>query len=124
MVMPSKEGGRIFEVPVTALLGNSVPEGKDASEIEEVVKQLAILNEQMAKDAGIPEDKFQVTWHATNDERTTGKMTFEEVIERIPLEKCLCTTRDGRKTVKIMKICLIWEVIIVSIKIGKIVWRL
>lgn len=39
----------IFEVPVTALLGNSVPEEKDASEIEEVVKQLAILNEQMAK---------------------------------------------------------------------------
>lgn len=39
----------IFEVPVTALLGNSVPEGKDASEIDEVVKQLAILNEQMAK---------------------------------------------------------------------------
>lgn len=39
----------IFEVPVTALLGSSVPEGKDVSEIDEVVKQLAILNEQMAK---------------------------------------------------------------------------
>ena len=38
---------------------------------------------QMAKDAGVSEDKFQATWHATNDERTTGKMTFEEVIERI-----------------------------------------
>ena len=39
----------IFEVPVTALLGNHVPKEKDASEIDEVVKQLAILNEQMAK---------------------------------------------------------------------------
>lgn len=38
---------------------------------------------QMAKDAGVQEEKFQEIWHATNDERTTGKMTFEEVIEKI-----------------------------------------
>lgn len=38
---------------------------------------------QMAKDAGVPEDKFQETWHMTNDDRTTGRMTFEEVIEKI-----------------------------------------
>ena len=48
---------------------------------------------QMAKDAGVSEDKFQATWHATNDERTTGKMTFEEVIERI-LKENECYSED------------------------------
>lgn len=38
---------------------------------------------QMARDTGVSEEKFQAIWHATNDERTTGRMTFEEVIERI-----------------------------------------
>ena len=47
----------------------------------------------MAKDAGVSEDKFQATWHATNDERTTGKMTFEEVIERI-LKENECYSED------------------------------
>lgn len=48
---------------------------------------------QMAKDAGVSEDKFQATWHATNDERTTGRMTFEEVIERI-LKENECYSED------------------------------
>ena len=39
----------IFEVPVTVLLGNSVPEENETLGIDEVVKQLAVLNEQMAK---------------------------------------------------------------------------
>ena len=39
----------IFEVPVTVLLGNSVPEENETLGIDEVVKQLAVLNEQMAR---------------------------------------------------------------------------
>lgn len=38
---------------------------------------------QMAKDAGIPEERFQFIWRATDHERTIGKMTFEQVIEKI-----------------------------------------
>jgi putative hydrolase of the HAD superfamily len=38
---------------------------------------------QMAKDAGIPEDKFQALWRPTEYERTIGKLTFEEALERI-----------------------------------------
>lgn len=38
---------------------------------------------QMAADAGIPENKFGERWHATEDDRSIGKMTFEEVIEVI-----------------------------------------
>lgn len=38
---------------------------------------------QMAEDAGIPEERFQEIWRGTNDERTIGKITFEEVIEKI-----------------------------------------
>ena len=42
---------------------------------------------QMAKDAGIPEERFQFIWRATDHERTIGKMTFEQVIEKILKEK-------------------------------------
>lgn len=38
---------------------------------------------QMAKDAGIQEDNFQALWHSTEQERTVGKLTFEDVIEMI-----------------------------------------
>lgn len=38
---------------------------------------------QMAADAGIPEDKFQALWRPTEDERTVGKLTLEEVLEMI-----------------------------------------
>lgn len=38
---------------------------------------------QMAKDAGIPEDRFLPLWHSTECGRSIGKRTFEEVIESI-----------------------------------------
>ncbi len=38
---------------------------------------------QMALDAGIQITKFQQRWNLTNDDRSTGKITFEEVIEQI-----------------------------------------
>ncbi|BCJ97135.1 HAD family hydrolase [Anaerocolumna chitinilytica] len=38
---------------------------------------------QMAKDAGIPEDKFQSLWRPTEYERTIGKLTFEKTLESI-----------------------------------------
>ncbi len=41
------------------------------------------FGKQMAEDAGIPEDTFYSLWHPTEDERSVGKLTFEEVIERI-----------------------------------------
>lgn len=41
------------------------------------------FGKQMAFDAGIEEEKFQKTWRATEEERTTGKITFEEILERI-----------------------------------------
>lgn len=41
------------------------------------------LGAQMAKDAGIPEDKFQSLWRPTEYERTIGKLTFEKTLESI-----------------------------------------
>lgn len=41
---------------------------------------------QMANDAGIPEDRFQALWRSTEDDRTIGKVTFEEVISMILCE--------------------------------------
>ncbi len=38
---------------------------------------------QMAEDAGIPEDQFQSLWHPTEEERTIGKLTLEEVLATI-----------------------------------------
>lgn len=38
---------------------------------------------QMAADAGIPEEKFRRLWDATEQDRTIGKLTFEDVIEAI-----------------------------------------
>ncbi|WP_099468654.1 HAD family hydrolase [Konateibacter massiliensis] len=38
---------------------------------------------QMAEDAGISEDKFQSLWCLTEHERSTGKLTLEEVLEMI-----------------------------------------
>ena len=37
----------------------------------------------MAKDAGIPEDRFLALWTPTDTARTIGEMTLEEVLERI-----------------------------------------
>ena len=41
------------------------------------------FGKQMAEDAGIPADHFLSLWHPTEDERSLGKLTFEEVIEMI-----------------------------------------
>ena len=38
---------------------------------------------QMAEDAGIPVEKFQPLWRATEKDRSVGKIRFEEVIEMI-----------------------------------------
>lgn len=38
---------------------------------------------QMAEDAGIPEDKFQSLWRPTEEGRTIGKLTLEQVLEII-----------------------------------------
>jgi putative hydrolase of the HAD superfamily len=38
---------------------------------------------QMAKDTGIPEDRFQALWHPTEYERTIGNLTLEKTLEII-----------------------------------------
>lgn len=38
---------------------------------------------QMAKDTGIPEDKFQSLWHPTEYDRSVGKVTLEQVLEMV-----------------------------------------
>ena len=38
---------------------------------------------QMATDARIPVERFQLLWHQTDYDRTVGNMTFEEVVELI-----------------------------------------
>jgi putative transcriptional regulator len=42
----------LFEVSVSDLLGNSIPEEEENHDIGEIGKQLAILNEQLANQAG------------------------------------------------------------------------
>ena len=41
----------LFEIPVSELLGSSVPEQEEKQDIGEVAKQLAVLNEQLANQA-------------------------------------------------------------------------
>lgn len=53
---------------------------------------------QMAADAGIPESKFQELWRATEDERTTGKLTFDDTIKRI-LVKNDCYSEELLETI-------------------------
>lgn len=38
---------------------------------------------QMAEEAGIPFEKFRPVWRATDDDRTVGKLTLEEVLSTI-----------------------------------------
>lgn len=38
------------------------------------------FSEQMARDASIPVEIFRRMWRGTNDDRTEGRMTFEQVI--------------------------------------------
>lgn len=41
------------------------------------------FSRQMAADAGISEDIFTPMWRLTEDDRTTGKVTVDEVVEQI-----------------------------------------
>lgn len=41
------------------------------------------FSSQMAADAGIPENRFRAAWRATEQERTTGKLSLENVLELI-----------------------------------------
>lgn len=41
------------------------------------------FGKQMAADAGIPESRFRELWDLTEQDRTVGKLTLEEVIESI-----------------------------------------
>ncbi len=40
------------------------------------------FGEQMAQDAGIPEEDFRRVWDTTGDDRTLGKVTFEAALEK------------------------------------------
>ena len=51
------------------------------------------FSRQMAADAGISEEKFQLLWRATEYERTIGKQTFEQVLEFI-LKENGCYSED------------------------------
>ncbi|MDK2808682.1 MAG: putative hydrolase of the superfamily [Clostridiales bacterium] len=48
---------------------------------------------QMARDAGISEEKFQILWRPTEYERTIGMLTLEEIITNI-LEVNHCYTKE------------------------------
>lgn len=37
----------------------------------------------MAKDSGIPNEDFQQIWQASKDERSTGRLSFEDILEYI-----------------------------------------
>lgn len=48
---------------------------------------------EMAEDAGISKEKFYPLWRGLDDERTIGKITLEELLERI-LKENDCYTED------------------------------
>lgn len=48
---------------------------------------------EMAADAGIPKNKFLPLWRKTENERTLGKITTEEVVESI-LKECGCYSEE------------------------------
>ena len=51
---------------------------------------------QMASDAGIAEERFQETWRAEEKNRTTGKITLEELLEKILRENnCFSEEKEG-----------------------------
>ena len=41
------------------------------------------MGKQIASDIGIPEEKFREIWDTTDDDRTLGKRTLEDVIEEV-----------------------------------------
>ncbi len=49
---------------------------------------------QMAEDAGIAEEKFQALWRPTEDDRSIGKVTLEEVLEMI-LRESQCYSEEN-----------------------------
>ena len=53
---------------------------------------------QIAEDAGLSEAIFREIWDATEDERTIGKMSFEEVIEKI-LKTNDCYSEEKMNTI-------------------------
>ena len=55
---------------------------------------------QMAADAGISEEKFLKTWRLSDEDRTTGKVTFEEIIEKILKENDCFSEKKMNEMVK------------------------
>lgn len=55
---------------------------------------------QIAEDAGIPAERFLPAWHSTESDRTVGKMTLPEVIERILRENQCYSEELVRKIVE------------------------
>lgn len=58
------------------------------------------FNAEMAKDAEIDVIKFQRTWHGAENDRTIGKLTLEEVIEKILRENNCYTEEKFNKIVQ------------------------
>ncbi|MBB2184611.1 HAD family hydrolase [Lachnospiraceae bacterium MD1] len=54
----------------------------------------------MAKDAGIPEDRFQILWRPTEYNRTIGRVTFEDVVEMILRENHCYSEKVLKKIVE------------------------
>ena len=49
---------------------------------------------QIAYDAGIEEEKFQEMWYAAEADRTIGKITLEEIMEKIlKINRCYSETK-------------------------------
>lgn len=59
---------------------------------------------QMAFDAGISEEKFQEIWRAEEENRTIGKVTLEEVLEKI-LRKNNCFSEEKMNYIINKRIC-------------------
>lgn len=55
------------------------------------------FSKQMAEDAGVEADKFTSLWRATEDDRTLGKVTVEEVVRQILKENNCCSEQKLRK---------------------------
>ena len=53
---------------------------------------------QMAEDAGIPAEDFKKGWRITEEDRTTGAVTVDEVIERM-MKANNCFTREKLKMI-------------------------
>lgn len=58
------------------------------------------FGQQMAEDAGISEEKFLQLWQATEDDRSIGKITFEDVVESILRENQCYSEKSWNKIVQ------------------------